>query len=156
MPQEASGWQQWQSELQQAFRLYTLALAGVPEYGAMNRMKEQTGLSIQAKWRLAAAYALTGKMKPAEELVYNVETTVNPYSSMNQIYGSSDRDEAMILETLILMNRERMLYNKRKSFLRICHKRIGSVHNLPLCSDGNGTSGRKVIRHTGFCMVMER
>ena len=48
-----------------------------------------------------------GKMKPAEELVYNVETTVNPYSSMNQIYGSSDRDEAMILETLILMNRER-------------------------------------------------
>ena len=107
MPQEASGWQQWQSELQQAFRLYTLALAGVPEYGAMNRMKEQTGLSIQAKWRLAAAYALTGKMKPAEELVYNVETTVPPYSSMNQIYGSSDRDEAMILETLILMNRER-------------------------------------------------
>ena len=107
MPQEASGWQQWQSELQQAFRLYTLALAGVPEYGAMNRMKEQTGLSIQAKWRLAAAYALTGKMKPSEELVYNVETTVNPYSSMNQIYGSSDRDEAMILETLILMNRER-------------------------------------------------
>ncbi len=107
MPQEASGWQQWQSELQQAFRLYTLALAGVPEYGAMNRMKEQTGLSIQAKWRLAAAYALTGKMKPTEELVYNVETTVNPYSSMNQIYGSSDRDEAMILETLILMNRER-------------------------------------------------
>ena len=107
MPQEASGWQQWQSELQQAFRLYTLALAGVPEYGAMNRMKEQTGLSIQAKWRLAAAYALTGKMKPAEELVYNVETTVSPYSSMNQIYGSSDRDEAMILETLILMNRER-------------------------------------------------
>ena len=107
MPQEASGWQQWQSELQQAFRLYTLALAGVPEYGAMNRMKEQTGLSIQAKWRLAAAYALTGKMKPAEELVYNVETTVNPYSSMNQIYGSSDRDEAMILETLILMNRDR-------------------------------------------------
>ena len=107
MPQEANNWQQWQSELQQAFRLYTLALAGAPEYGAMNRMKEQPRLSIQAKWRLAAAYALTGKMKPAEELVYNAETTVIPYSSMNQIYGSSDRDEAMILETLLLMNRER-------------------------------------------------
>ena len=107
MPQEASNWQIWQSELQQAFRLYTLALAGAPEYGAMNRMKEQPGLSIQAKWRLAAAYVLTGKMKPAGELVYNAETTVIPYSSMNLIYGSSDRDEAMILETLILMNRER-------------------------------------------------
>ena len=107
MPQEASNWQIWQSELQQAFRLYTLALAGAPKYGAMNRMKEQPGLSIQAKWRLAAAYALTGKMKPAGELVYNAETTVIPYSSMNLIYGSSDRDEAMILETLILMKRDR-------------------------------------------------
>ena len=107
MPQEASNWQIWQSELQQAFRLYTLALAGAPEYGAMNRMKEQPGLSIQAKWRLAAAYALTGKMKPAGELVYNAETTVIPYSSINLIYGSSDRDEAMILETLILMKRDR-------------------------------------------------
>lgn len=107
MPQEASNWQIWQSELQQAFRLYTLALTGAPEYGAMNRMKEQPGLSIQAKWRLAAAYALTGKMKPAGELVYNAETTVIPYSSMNLIYGSSDRDEAMILETLILMKRDR-------------------------------------------------
>ena len=107
MPQEASNWQIWQSELQQAFRLYTLALAGAPEYGAMNRMKEQPGLSIQAKWRRAAAYALTGKMKPAGELVYNAETTVIPYSSMNLIYGSSDRDEAMILETLILMKRDR-------------------------------------------------
>ena len=107
MPQEASNWQIWQSELQQAFRLYTLALAGAPEYGVMNRMKEQPGLSIQAKWRLAAAYALTGKMKPAGELVYNAETTVIPYSSMNLIYGSSDRDEAMILETLILMKRDR-------------------------------------------------
>ena len=107
MPQEASNWQIWQSELQQAFRLYTLALAGAPEYGDMNRMKEQPGLSIQAKWRLAAAYALTGKMKPAGELVYNAETTVIPYSSMNLIYGSSDRDEAMILETLILMKRDR-------------------------------------------------
>ena len=107
MPQEASNWQIWQSELQQAFRLYTLALAGAPEYGVMNRMKEQPGLSIQAKWRLAAAYVLTGKMKPAGELVYNAETTVIPYSSMNLIYGSSDRDEAMILETLILMKRDR-------------------------------------------------
>ena len=114
MPQEANNWQQWQSELQQAFRLYTLALAGAPEYGAMNRMKEQPGLSIQAKWRLAAAYALTGKMKPAEELVYNAETTVIPYSSMNQIYGSSDRDEAMILETLLLMNRERAALQQAK------------------------------------------
>lgn len=114
MLQDATDWQLWQSELQQAFRLYTLALAGVPEYGAMNRMKEQKELSIQAKWRLAAAYALAGKMKPAEELVFNAKTTVTPYSSTNQVYGSSDRDEAMILETLILMKRERQALEQAK------------------------------------------
>lgn len=114
MPEQAASWTQWQSELQQAFRLYTLALAGAPEYGAMNRMKEQPGLSNQAKWRLAAAYALTGKMKPAGELVYNAENTVLPYSSMNQVYGSSERDEAMILETLILMKRDREALQQAK------------------------------------------
>lgn len=114
MPQQESSWIQWQSDLQQAFRLYTLALAGAPEYGAMNRMKEQPGLSIQAKWRLAAAYALTGKTKPSGELIYNIETTITPYSSQNFIYGSSDRDEAMILETLLLMNREQAALQQAK------------------------------------------
>lgn len=114
MPQQESGWLQWQSALQQSYRLYTLALAGAPEYGAMNRIKEQQGLPMQAKWRLAAAYALTGKMKPAEELVFNIETTVKPYSSQNMIYGSADRDEAMILETLLLMKREQAALQQAK------------------------------------------
>ena len=114
MPQQESEWIQWQSDLQQTFRLYTLALAGTPEYGTMNRMKEQPGLSMQAKWRLAATYALTGKMRPAGELIYNIETTVKPYSSNNFIYGSSNRDEAMILETLILMNREQAALQQAK------------------------------------------
>ncbi len=114
MPQQESEWIQWQSDLQQTFRLYTLALAGAPEYGTMNRMKEQPGLSMQAKWRLAATYALTGKVKPAGELIYNIETTVKPYSSNNIIYGSSERDEAMILETLILMNREQAALQQAK------------------------------------------
>ena len=115
MPRQDNGRPQWQSGLQQAFRLYTLALAGAPEYGAMNRMKEQPGLSLQAKWRLAAAYALTGKPKPAGELVFNINTTVPPYSSQNFIYGSSDRDEAMILETLLLMNREQAALQQAKA-----------------------------------------
>lgn len=102
-----SDWHYWQSDLQQAYRLYTLALAGAPEPGAMNRMKEMKDLSLQARWRLAAAYALDGKTTPANELVFNSETTVKPYSSGNSVYGSYDRDEAMILETLVLMGRDR-------------------------------------------------
>ncbi len=114
MPEQNDNWMYWQSGLQQAYRLYTLALAGVHEQGAMNRMKEQTNLSLQAKWRLAAAYALTGKTKPAEELVFNAETTVKPYSSQNFIYGSYDRDEAMILETLLLLHKDQAALQQAK------------------------------------------
>ncbi|MDR3327484.1 MAG: alpha-2-macroglobulin [Prevotellaceae bacterium] len=94
------------SELQQAYRLYTLALAGSPELGAMNRLKESGNLSIQTRWRLASAYAVCGKIKVAEELVRNVSTQIEKYDGAEYYtYGSFDRDEAMILETLVLMGR---------------------------------------------------
>lgn len=100
------GWY-WQSDYQQAYRLYSLALAGAAEQGAMNRLKEVKDLAQQAKWRLAAAYALSGQQNAAGEIIFNVKTTVDPYSSNNNIYGSYDRDEAMILETLVLMGRDK-------------------------------------------------
>ena len=90
------------SELQQAYRLYVLALAGAPELGAMNRMKEMKDLSVQARWQLAAAYAVNGKINVAQELIFNAPTTIEPYSSSLTL-GSSDRDEAMILQTLVLI-----------------------------------------------------
>ncbi|MDR0995939.1 MAG: alpha-2-macroglobulin [Tannerella sp.] len=106
MPSDSASWLRWQSQLQQAFRLYTLALANAPAYGAMNRMKEGGGLCLQARWRLAAAYALAGKAEAAGELVLQAQTKVDPYAAMNRVYGSSERDDAMILETLVLMNRK--------------------------------------------------
>lgn len=94
-----------QSDFMQAYRLYTLALAGAPEMGAMNRLKEIKELSLQARWRLAAAYALCGKQDAAGELIFNASSVVPPYSSNNPSYGSSSRDEAMILEALVLMGK---------------------------------------------------
>ncbi len=91
-----------QEDLQQAYRLYSLVAAGEPERGAMNRLKELEGLSQQARWRLAAAYALDGKKEVASELIFNVNPYVDPYSCNNATYGSSYRDEAMILETMVL------------------------------------------------------
>jgi uncharacterized protein YfaS (alpha-2-macroglobulin family) len=96
-----------QSDLTQSYRLYTLALAGAPEIGAMNRLKELKNISVQARWRLAAAYALAGKMNAANELIFNAPTDIDPYSSSNSSYGSSCRDEAMILETFILMGKDK-------------------------------------------------
>ncbi|MDR1722506.1 MAG: alpha-2-macroglobulin [Tannerella sp.] len=94
-----------QSDIMQAYRLYSLALAGAPEMGAMNRLKEVKDMSLQARWRLAAAYALAGKQDAANELIFNASTVVTPYSSNNPSYGSSTRDEAMILEALTLTGR---------------------------------------------------
>lgn len=101
-----------QSDLLQAYRLYSLALAGAPEMGAMNRLKEFKDLSQQARWRLAAAYALCGKADAANELIFNAVTAVVPYSSNNQTYGSSERDEAMILEALVLMGKNQEAFKQ--------------------------------------------
>jgi len=91
------------TELQQAYRLYTLALGEHAELGAMNRMREIADLNLQAKWQLAAAYALAGKPDVASSLVFNLSDRVEEYRSDNDTYGSSARDQAMIMQTLLLL-----------------------------------------------------
>jgi len=91
------------SDLQQAYRLYTLALANEPELGAMNRLKESKELTVQARWRLAAAYALAGKKDAAQQVITNVPVTIDNYSVYNNTYGSPTRDLAMIMETNLLL-----------------------------------------------------
>lgn len=92
------------NDLMQAYRLYTLALAKDPEFGAMNRLRETAGLSTPAKWRLAAAYVLAGNPEAAKALINNVPATVNSYREQFYTYGSDIRDKAMIVETLVLLN----------------------------------------------------
>jgi len=91
------------NDLQQAYRLYALALANEPELGAMNRMKEMKELSVQARWRLAAAYVLAGKKEAAQQVISNAPLTVDEYSSYNNTYGTPTRDKAMIMETNLLL-----------------------------------------------------
>lgn len=93
----------YSSELIQAYRLYSLALAGDPELGAMNRLREQTNLPSTAAWMLAAAYAKAGQPEAAKSLVANMSTSVKPYHEMAYTYGSDLRDKAIILETLVLL-----------------------------------------------------
>jgi len=92
------------NEIMQAYRLYVLALANKGELGAMNRMKESKNLSINAKWRLAAAYKLMGQDKVAKNLIFGIPTDIEEYNEFSYSYGSSTRDEAMILEVLSLID----------------------------------------------------
>ncbi|MFN6037389.1 MAG: hypothetical protein ACK452_02890, partial [Bacteroidota bacterium] len=95
---------QYHEDLNQAYRLYTLALAGIPELGAMNRMKENKNISLEARWRLAAAYVLAGQKEVGMKLINEQKTKVGKYDELAYTYGSAERDEAMILEALTLMN----------------------------------------------------
>lgn len=91
------------SQFIQAYRLYTLALAGKPQKGAMNRLRENKHLNNDTKWRLAAAYHLAGKKRIAKQMVSNLSTNVTPYTELSYTFGTATRDKAMILETLCLL-----------------------------------------------------
>ncbi len=108
---KASGWAPsttnfYGGDLSQAYRLFTLALAKAPELGAMNRLKEFKYLSPEAKWRLAAAYQLTGQANTALDLVSGLPTTFENRSSTGISFGSDLRDQSMVLETLTIMGRK--------------------------------------------------
>ena len=91
-------------DLTQAYRLYTLAFAGNPDLGAMNRLREKSGKSADVCWRLAASYVLVGKKDAAQQLVADLGTEIEEYNEFGGTFGSSLRDKAMILETLILLD----------------------------------------------------
>lgn len=90
------------NDLDQAYRLYTLALAKKPEMGLMNRLKEKK-TNVATLWRLAATYQLAGQSSIAKKLVEKLPQSVRDYKFNSYTYGSGLRDEAMILETLTLI-----------------------------------------------------
>lgn len=90
------------NDFTQAYRLYVLALANKPAESAMNRMREVSSLSSAAKWRLAAAYALTGKSDISRSIIATIQADATDRHHRYS-YGSPTRDNAMILESLVLL-----------------------------------------------------
>ncbi|WP_242203122.1 Ig-like domain-containing alpha-2-macroglobulin family protein [Aestuariivivens insulae] len=102
----ASNWRpsyrRYHSDLAQAYRLYTLALAGSPDLAAMNRLREFSEISNEAKWRLAAAYALAGQQEASDAISKLANIDFKPVKNNYYTYGSVDRNRAMALETMVL------------------------------------------------------
>ena len=91
--------------LEQAYRLYTLALAGEADLGSMNRLREQRNpaLPANAAWRLAAAYWYAGQRDAARSMIRDLSVLTEDYRELSGTFGSALRDKAMILETLVLL-----------------------------------------------------
>jgi uncharacterized protein YfaS (alpha-2-macroglobulin family) len=100
----ARNWRQsynsYTSDLEQAYRLYTLALSANPDLSAMNRLREFKQISNEAKWRLAATYALVGQKEASKEIMNSANLNFSGYNYYN--YGSATRNRAMALETMLL------------------------------------------------------
>ena len=97
----------------QAYRLFTLALAGAADKGAMNRMREIKDLPQLSRWLLAAAYATIGRQEVAMELI-DVNNVATDKDLVSYYYGSELRDKEIIAYamTLIGNNTEAMTLMK--------------------------------------------
>ncbi len=117
-----SRWNNKRNQMLQAYRLYTLAKAGKPLLGAMNRLRNQNKLSDKARWHLAGAFALAGKNEVATQLIDELKYNVKPYRYSSGNFGSSDRFRAIVLETMILTGKK----NEAKDLLIAVCKNLGS------------------------------
>ncbi|MEO0898711.1 MAG: MG2 domain-containing protein [Bacteroidota bacterium] len=97
-------WRRRSAANTQGYRLYTLALAGKAEMGAMNRLRKIKDLPVAAQWYLAGAYHLAGQRDLAKKVAKDLTTDVPEYYSMSYTYGSSVRDKAVILQVLSIMD----------------------------------------------------
>ena len=90
----------------QAYRLYTLAISGFPALGAMNRLKGRDNITSISKWTLASAYAIAGYEDAALEIIDGLSKDVKEYRELSGTYGSTRRDQAIILESLVRLNKK--------------------------------------------------
>jgi len=111
----------YRSDVAQAYRLYTLALAGQPDLASMNRLKEFSELSNDAKWRLAAAYGLAGQPEAAKAIAESANIEFENAQYDYYTYGSVDRNRAMALETMVILND-----SKTREMAELIAKRLSS------------------------------
>ncbi|WP_428230239.1 alpha-2-macroglobulin family protein [Flavobacterium sp.] len=110
---EAKQWRfepKYGNDLAQAYRLYTLALAGNADLSSMNRLRETKGISNESKLRLAAAYVLAGQKSAGQNLLLRTSIDNESDGYNYYYYGSSERNRAMALETMLLLGQKQKAF----------------------------------------------
>lgn len=103
--------------LERIYRLYILALAGEPQVGPMNLIKENdlAGMTDTEKWLLSAAFRLAGKKETARDILAKTGMEARQYTEPGSTFGSWLRDTAMLLEIATLFedwNKADPLYDR--------------------------------------------
>lgn len=110
---EAKQWRfepKYGNDLAQAYRLYTLALAGNADLSSMNRLRETKGISNESNLRLAAAYVLAGQKSAGLNLFLHSKIEDESSNYNYYYYGSSERNRAMALETMLLLGQKQKAF----------------------------------------------
>ncbi len=96
-----------QNEMVQAYRLYTLALAGKPELPSMNKLRESPSLTLEARALLSMAYSISGNKTVGAKLLENMDKfDKNRYNqTYGYTYGSTLRDMALIMRAYSLADK---------------------------------------------------
>lgn len=110
------------SQQEQAYRLFVLALAGHPDMAAMNRLRETELKRSVSQWLLASAYALSKQEGIAAKMVHNLSSEVASYRQTGDTYGSTTRDQALILQSMVILNMQQDAYR----MLEVISRAMGS------------------------------
>jgi uncharacterized protein YfaS (alpha-2-macroglobulin family) len=121
---QAASWagSSYEELLDQAYRLYTLALAGEADIGSMNRLRERRNNPPAVLWRLAAAYWYAGQRDAARSMIRDAAIGGPDYKELSGTFGSSFRDRAMMLESLALIGDD----GRAKDLLESIAERLSS------------------------------
>ncbi len=105
----------------QAYRLYVFALAGQPQLGAMNRLREAANaltndssasnsrLNKKGRWLLAAAYQTASQPEAATDLIQGMATdatTVTNVANPDKTFSSTLGDLGLQLDSLVALNKK--------------------------------------------------
>ncbi len=120
------------NELEQSYRLYTLALHKSAEVGAMNRMRELNYLRAPALWQLASCYMLIGQKEEAAKLAQRAIDADFRESYGYSYFGNSLRNKSISLMVLNDLGRKTEALKLGREVAKQLNERSGwyTTHDL--------------------------
>ena len=109
---QSSAAQRWEQDTEnddshtQAYRLYVLSLAQKPQMGAMNRLRESSGLNNKARWMLASAYYAIGQSDAASSVVDGLQPIVEASQQRDDTFSSPLGDLGIQLANLVALDKK--------------------------------------------------